>query len=154
MNQSINFKYIQKKKDLRSQLFFRTSAFLLDFYVFKFILGLIFYLVFEEYVFVETFSAEDLVIASSKITLMEYVFYILYCSIFEASNLRGTLGKRFFKLSVNGTHDGKISLWRALLRNSIKPFSIISLVGVIIIDLTKKKQALHDLLAGTVVTLR
>ena len=63
-----------------------------------------------------------------------------------------TYGKAFRKLSVVRTNGEPVSLGRALVRTLVKSFlSGILLIGYLMPLFTAKKQALHDLLADTIV---
>lgn len=76
----------------------------------------------------------------------------LYFAFMESSSLQATLGKKFMGLKVM-TEDGKrVSFWRATGRYFGKIVSAaIWMLGFIMAAFTAKKQALHDLMAGTVV---
>jgi eukaryotic-like serine/threonine-protein kinase len=74
----------------------------------------------------------------------------------ESSKDRATTGKKIAGICVVSSQGNKISFWRAFIRNFIKILSIICFgIGAIYfllsMLLSKKKQALHDLVAGTVV---
>lgn len=140
---------IYSDRDLRLQFWKRVFAFILDFYLIKMVLGVIL-LVINSNIKVEEFESPNVLISvASQMELFQYCLFIIYCSVLESSKWKGTLGKRFLRLSVNDNNLERISYWRALIRNMIKPFSIISFFGIVIIDFTKKKQGLHDFLAGT-----
>ena len=75
-----------------------------------------------------------------------------YYAVFESSPARGTLGKLALGLSVTDVHGDSISFWRAVLRNALKSVSSLLLgTGWLLAAFTPRKQALHDLLAGTLV---
>jgi uncharacterized RDD family membrane protein YckC len=75
-----------------------------------------------------------------------------YYGILESSPLRGTLGKAAIGLYVADTYGDPIPFWRAVLRNAMKGFStLILFAGWALAAFTPRKQALHDLLAGTLV---
>ena len=75
-----------------------------------------------------------------------------YFAGFEASRYQATVGKKLLGLKVT-TLDGKrISFWRATARYFSKILSRVALmIGFLMIPFTKKKQGLHDKIAGTVV---
>lgn len=76
----------------------------------------------------------------------------LYHAILESSKWKATIGKRFFGLQVVGLEGNQISFLRASLRHFSKALSrFIVFVGFLMIFFTKKKQALHDKIASTVV---
>lgn len=85
-----------------------------------------------------------------------FLITVLYDAILTCSNWHGTLGKKILNLEVT-TLDGQyLSFGRSLLRAFLKIFfSCATLyIGLIIAAFTEKKQALHDMLAGTVVVNR
>jgi uncharacterized RDD family membrane protein YckC len=79
---------------------------------------------------------------------------ILYSSILESSKLKATIGKWFMRFQVNDLKLNKISFTRALIRNILKIVSIVSIIGVGIIDFTNRRQGLHDLITGTIIKRR
>jgi uncharacterized RDD family membrane protein YckC len=55
-------------------------------------------------------------------------------------------------LKVTDVNDGKLDFIKALVRNLSKIISgMILLIGYIMAGFTEKKQALHDMIAGTLV---
>lgn len=78
----------------------------------------------------------------------------LYWAGLEASPLQGTLGKRAFGLMVTDLAGGRISFGRASGRYFGKIFSVMLFyIGFFMAAFTAKKQALHDLMAGTLVVV-
>jgi uncharacterized RDD family membrane protein YckC len=78
-----------------------------------------------------------------------------YYGIFESSPARGTLGKIALGLYLGDAHGDPITFRRAILRNWLKTFSWLTLgAGFLLAGFTPRKQALHDLLAGTLVLRR
>lgn len=76
----------------------------------------------------------------------------LYYALFESSAWQATLGKRFCKIKVTDLQGQRISFWRATGRYFGKYLStLIFCIGYLMILFTEKKQALHDLLASTLV---
>jgi uncharacterized RDD family membrane protein YckC len=77
----------------------------------------------------------------------------LYYTIFESSAKQATPGKMALGLKVTGVSGERISFGRANGRFWPKFISsLIVFFGFIMAAFTSKKQALHDLIAGTVVT--
>lgn len=79
-----------------------------------------------------------------------------YFILFQSSRMRATPGKRVLGLEITTLSGEQISILRAAVRFVIKagisiPFLCI---GVLIIPFTRRKQALHDLVAGTLVIKR
>ena len=91
------------------------------------------------------------IIDYSQINILTLTVYWIYFALLE-SFLGGTFGKLFVRLRVYSSSSGtKISIFKALLRFPLKVISIISVFGVLMIDITKEKQGLHDLICGTIV---
>jgi uncharacterized RDD family membrane protein YckC len=75
-----------------------------------------------------------------------------YFAILESSPAQGTLGKLAFSLLVTDVHGDPISFRRAALRHAAKLASSLVLgTGWLLAAFTPRKQALHDVLAGTLV---
>ena len=78
-----------------------------------------------------------------------------YFILFETSPARGTLGKIALNLFVADVHGDPITYRRAAFRYLFKSLSTLCLgLGWLMAAFTPRKQALHDLLAGTVVLRR
>jgi len=78
-----------------------------------------------------------------------------YYAVLESSPARGTLGKLALGLYVADTHGDPITFWRAIARNLLKTLStLVCFVGWVMPAFTPRKQALHDLLAGTLILRR
>ncbi|WP_144524740.1 RDD family protein [Bacillus pumilus] len=76
----------------------------------------------------------------------------LYYAIMESSKLQGTLGKMALGIKVTRVTGEKVTFGRATGRFFAKGFlSPILYIGYIIAFFTEKKQALHDLIASTIV---
>ena len=75
-----------------------------------------------------------------------------YFAVMESSTRQGSIGKQLLRIRVTDVNAQRISLTRATVRHFAKGVSWWTLgLGFIIAGITKRKQALHDLLAGTVV---
>lgn len=75
-----------------------------------------------------------------------------YFALMESSPLRATVGKLAIGIWVGDGHGDPISFTRASVRYWLKTLSSWSLgIGYVIAAFTPRKQALHDLLAGTLV---
>ncbi|KON89293.1 membrane protein YxaI [Sporosarcina globispora] len=84
--------------------------------------------------------------------LVNLVVAVAYFAGLHASKWQGTVGKRLLGLKVTDLNGNRISFWRALGRYLAMAFlSGIFLIGYIIAAFTEKKQALHDLIASTIV---
>lgn len=78
-----------------------------------------------------------------------------YFALMESSPAQGTLGKMALNLFVADTHGDPITFRRAIIRNLFKYLSsLLLLIGWVMAAFTPRKQALHDVLAGTLVLRR
>jgi len=76
----------------------------------------------------------------------------LYFAVMESSPWRGTLGKRALGIAVTDLNGKRISFGRASLRFLGKLVSSATfLVGYVMAGFTQKRQALHDIIASTLV---
>jgi uncharacterized RDD family membrane protein YckC len=90
--------------------------------------------------------------AASAVAFLVLVLQILYYSFMEASKYQGTVGKIALGIIVTDTNGGKLDFTKALVRNLCKIISsLILCVGYIMAGFTEKKQALHDMIASTLV---
>jgi uncharacterized RDD family membrane protein YckC len=78
-----------------------------------------------------------------------------YYTMFEASAWQATPGKRVLRLYVADLNGQRITFARAAARNGAKIISSLTfLVGYLVAGFTEKKQALHDILSGSLVLRR
>ena len=79
----------------------------------------------------------------------------LYEAFMLSSQWQATLGKRAMSIAVTGIDGKRISFARATGRHFAKYISAFLLcIGFIMAAFTEKKQALHDMIAGTLVVQR
>jgi uncharacterized RDD family membrane protein YckC len=85
------------------------------------------------------------------ILLMNVVVW-LYFALFESRRWQATLGKKAMGLRVTGLDGSKIGFGRATGRYFGKIIShLILYIGFMMAGFTERKQALHDMIAGTLV---
>ncbi len=90
--------------------------------------------------------------AASAVALLVVVLQILYYSLMESSKYQGTVGKIALGIIVTDTNGGKLDFTKAFVRNLCKIISsLILCIGYIMAGFTEKKQALHDMIANTLV---
>ena len=78
------------------------------------------------------------------------VFFLLFCvysAVMESSERQATFGKRMVGIVVMEIDGGRPSFGRSLLRAAAQ----FIVIGYLVAVFTKRRQALHDLLASTVV---
>lgn len=72
--------------------------------------------------------------------------YMIYAIIMESISVRGTFGKRFVKIKF----DEKVNVFSVILRNILKPLSIVFWPFLIVVSkLSKDRLWLHDRISGT-----
>jgi len=77
---------------------------------------------------------------------------ILYHTFMESSKFQGSVGKMALGIIVVDTAGQKLDFAKAFIRNLCKIIStFIFFIGYIIAGFTDKKQALHDIIASTLV---
>lgn len=87
-----------------------------------------------------------------RLMFLRIILNWLYFAILESSAWQGTLGKKALGLQVTDLSGRRISFARATGRFFGKFLStVILFIGYIMAGFTEKKQALHDILAGTLV---
>lgn len=90
----------------------------------------------------------------NQIRDLSFVIWLVYSTVFEASPLQGTLGKRVLGIKVVDDEGERISVLRSVLRNVFKLSAYLSLsIGFIWAAFSRHKQAWHDYLARTYVEL-
>ncbi|MBB2168986.1 RDD family protein [Gluconacetobacter aggeris] len=87
--------------------------------------------------------------------ILQLLLPALYYILFESSRLQGTPGKRACHMRVADLHGQRIGIGRAALRYFGHFLSVLTLgLGFLMVVWTRRKQTLHDLLAGTCVIRR
>ncbi len=89
------------------------------------------------------------------LTLVTVLLNLAYFSLLESSRWQATLGKLACRLRVTDEIGRRIGLGRATGRNLAKYLSALTLgIGFLMVGWTRRKQGLHDLVAGTLVLRR
>lgn len=85
----------------------------------------------------------------------EALILLFYAPLMESSRLHATVGKLALALQVQRKDGSELGFARAFLRNLSEALCILSFaLGYLVALFTTRRQALHDLLAGTVVVER
>ena len=107
------------------------------------------------FIFYAYFSNDEPSVAERKVQGMGLAFAWLYFALMESSAYQGTVGKIFLGIKVTDLNGHKIGFGRATGRHFGKIISaIILFVGFIMVAFTKRKQGLHDIMAGCLVLNR
>lgn len=97
----------------------------------------------------------DMKIAGEIYNIISYIVFWPYYALMESSSKQGTLGKMIMRIAVTDESYKQISFKQASGRYFAKFLSgILLMSGFIMVAFTKKKQGLHDLLAGTYVIVK
>ncbi len=81
-----------------------------------------------------------------------FVIQLVYFAYFESSEKQATFGKMALGLVVTDENGDRITFGKAAIRYLARIISsIILFIGYLIQPFTAKKQALHDMIAGTLV---
>ena len=84
-----------------------------------------------------------------------FVLVFSYFALLEALPGQGTPGKRLFGLRVADRDGKRVGIGRSVARTALKPLAAaILMVGYVMAAFTRRKQALHDVLSGSVVIRR
>jgi uncharacterized RDD family membrane protein YckC len=75
----------------------------------------------------------------------------LYFSIMEWK-WGASVGKRLFRIRVMGMDGTNVSLPQSVVRFPVKLVSLFTVIGILMIDATPGRQALHDMVCRTLVT--
>ena len=98
------------------------------------------------------FLNSDWMILDRALEVVIALVTFLYFTVFESSRKQATLGKSVFNLKVTDCWGNRIKFMRAVVRYIGHYISaIILLIGYLMVIWTKKKQGLHDKMAGTLV---
>jgi uncharacterized RDD family membrane protein YckC len=90
--------------------------------------------------------------AAGATALVFNVLIIIYFAAMESSKYQATVGKIALGLKVTDSNGAKLDFVKALIRNVAKIISgMILCIGYIMAGFTEKKQALHDIIASTLV---
>lgn len=96
--------------------------------------------------------AEAAVLGESLGVVFGVVIQWLWFTAAESSKWQATLGKKLLGLKVTDEYGNRISFGRANARYWSKVISgLVMFIGFIMVAFTKRKQGLHDLMAGTLV---
>lgn len=81
-----------------------------------------------------------------------FALYVVYHSVFEMTNWKGTPGKKLQKMRVTDPNGSELSVFKVFGRNLAKFLSAILLfLGFAMISWHPKRQGLHDRIAGSIV---
>ena len=83
---------------------------------------------------------------------IESLVWLPYYVLFQASPWQATPGKRAFGIKVTDLEGRRIGYGRSLARYAASIVSFLALmIGYLMVPFTRKRQAMHDMIAGTLV---
>jgi uncharacterized RDD family membrane protein YckC len=84
--------------------------------------------------------------------VVKQLLHWAYYSLLESSTWQATLGKKALGLEVTDLNGARLSFGHATGRWAARYISVMTLgIGYVMAGFTEKKQALHDMIAGTLV---
>lgn len=84
--------------------------------------------------------------------IAQYIIRVIYGTLMESGKQQGTVGKMALGIKVTDMEGNKLTISKALLRHIGKIISAFTIfIGYLIALFTENKQALHDLIAGSMV---
>jgi uncharacterized RDD family membrane protein YckC len=145
--------------DNLATFWWRLLAFVIDYFILSFLLGFILILLPSFGLNIKIQSIDDVFKLSENekttLEIITYLMLIIYNSVCEASAMKGSIGKRVFKLVVVDIDGQGLSFLNALLRSAGKVVSLFFYgLGFVSIFFTEHHQAFHDYLAKTYVVKR
>lgn len=90
--------------------------------------------------------------SSLELNLVSIMLTWIYFTLSEISDWQGTVGKKLMNIYVTDINGDKLTFFRAFSRQFLKiPSNLIFGIGFLFPLFTQKRQALHDLLAKTLI---
>ncbi len=143
---------VPKKLKIYSGFTYRAAAIVIDSFI-LFVANSIIFIPF--YLMGTQINPVDVIIDMDWFVVFKNPFFywigLFYFSFMESSKRKGTIGKRMQEIVVVDRRGNKITFARAFARNFCRIFSALSIVGYLLPLFLRKKQALHDLICGTLV---
>ena len=99
-----------------------------------------------------TLALQDYHDSIAETVVLGFLLWWFYVAGMECSPLQATVGKFVFGLKVTGLHGERLTFERAAGRRFAELLSLLLFfAGYLLAVITRRRQALHDVLAGTVV---
>ncbi len=93
-----------------------------------------------------------LISSITSAALLTFVIQVFYYALMQASAKQATVGKMALGLKVTDIEGNRLDFGKSLVRELCKIISsAILMIGYIMAGFTEKKQALHDIIPGTLV---
>jgi uncharacterized RDD family membrane protein YckC len=112
-------------------------------------------------IFLEIFNLANnlnpgyIIVSAFESNVFNIIINWLYFTLLESSKKQATFGKMAMGIVVTDLHGNRIGFGRANKRHWSKILSLIILgIGFLMVAFTRKKQGLHDMIAGTLIVKR
>lgn len=106
----------------------------------------------QEHILDDPEDMSGLISIAGPIWAVGFAIQLVYFAYFESSEKQATFGKMALGLVVTDENGDRITFGKAAVRYVAKIVSgLILLIGYLMQPFTAKKQALHDMIAGTLV---
>ena len=144
-------------EDNLASFWWRLLAFVIDYFILSFILGIVFSILTANGLVYKIQSINDALKLSPaqklQIQLIFYLSLIIYNAVCEASALKGSIGKKACNMVVVDADGVRLSFLTALLRGVGKALSFYLLYGFGFLSIfwTEHRQALDDFMARSYV---
>ncbi|WP_194778290.1 RDD family protein [Pararhodonellum marinum] len=145
-NKKITFRKARQTESLELQLGLRLFAAIIDLMLIKLLIYPIVLTVSGGPYYWQTGS--ELYVTEVRFST---VFTFWLCFAILEGTMGATLGKLFVRLRIYNTNGSKLNVTKSIVRFPLKVLSLATLLGILMIDVNKEKQGLHDLLCGTIV---
>jgi uncharacterized RDD family membrane protein YckC len=90
--------------------------------------------------------------AAGPLLMAGFIAQVLYFALLESSYLQASLGKMIVGIKVCDLKGERLTFLFSLIRNLAKfVSSLLLMMGYVMAAFTQKRQALHDIIAGTLV---
>lgn len=136
----------------------RLGANIIDGIIVNICVGLISFFIKQIYMYYQLYGVSYPNDSISNIFVLWYfigywIIALPYEVFFLASSFQATPGKLFLSMQVVNYDGHRISYLRSFTRFLASFISAVSVIGYLMVAFTKKKQALHDIMAGTLVII-
>jgi len=134
----------------------RAIAYILDGIIFSLLIALLFFLLGSSLVSMaqpnSLFASEDSVKLVVGFYALFYIAWWLYYALMESSSFQGTFGKKILGIKVTDKQGQPLNFGQATGRHFSGLITQITFtIGFLMAAFTARKQALHDMIAGTLV---
>ncbi|MUL35024.1 RDD family protein [Gloeocapsopsis dulcis] len=130
-----------------ANFWYRVTARLIDTIIIQII-----YSIATEFILLFSDNIQEVITHLNLLLILGILFGWLYYSLMESSAKQATIGKMMLGIYVTDLQGKRISFSRATGRYFSNYISALTFgIGYLMVNFTKKKQALHDIMAGCLI---